>query len=58
MQEKMPSIVYKSLYRKVNMKGVEIFYTCRSMLVALKVVPPIYFHRNYNRCKEHNETIQ
>ena len=27
------------------------------MYVALKVMPPIYFHRNNNRYKEHNNTI-
>jgi hypothetical protein len=25
--------------------------------VAPKVMPPIYFHGNYNRYKEHNNTI-
>ena len=24
---------------------------------VLKVMPPIYFHGNYNRYKEHNTTI-
>jgi len=27
------------------------------MLVAPKVMPPIYFYRSYNRCKEHNNTL-
>jgi hypothetical protein len=27
------------------------------MWAAPKVMPPIYFHGNYNRYKEHNNTI-
>jgi len=27
------------------------------MYIALKVMPPIYFHGDYNRYKEHNNTI-
>ena len=32
---------------------------CRasSTKVALEVLPPIYFHGNYNRYREHNNTI-
>jgi len=26
-------------------------------LIALKITHPIYFYGNYNRCKEHNDTI-
>ena len=35
-----------------------IIHTCQIMRVALKVMPPIYFHGNYNRYKEHTIIFQ
>ena len=29
----------------------------KGTMAAPKVMPPIYFHGNYNRYKEHNNTI-
>jgi len=35
----------------------KFFLEFACMLVALKITPPVYFCGNYNRYKEHNNTI-
>ena len=37
---------------QMNMLGVNLFTRA-----APKVMPPIYFHGNYNGYKEHNNTV-
>ena len=48
----------------VQLQGMTVFNAnvtkcmkCEYMRAAPKVKPPIYFHGNYNRYKEHNNTI-
>ena len=37
--------------------NIKIDTAIKNTKVALKVMPPTYFHRKYNRYKEHNNTI-
>lgn len=41
------------------MPEIELFYNCLNNIYrdAPKVIPPMYFHGNYNRCKKRSNTV-
>ena len=54
---------YKNCYHMLYLlccptsKKITLVQIWQITRVAPKVMPPIYFHGNYNRYKEHNKTI-